>query len=154
SDSNRHYTEADLALATELGHRAGAAVDNARLYGETQKAVRMREDVLAIVSHDLRNPLGAIDLGASLLQQTHREDPTITRQLEVIRRSADRMAHLIDDLLDMASINAGRLSLVSTREDAARLLAEVVDLHEPTALDRGITLVRDGPTSGIELDCD
>jgi PAS domain S-box-containing protein len=154
SESNRHYTDADLALATELGARAGAAVDNARLYGELQKAVKMREDVLAIVSHDLRNPLGAIDLGASLLQQTHGKDPAIARQLDVIRRSTDRMAHLIDDLLDMASINAGKLSLVSTHEDAARLLGEVVDLNDPGAADRGITLVREATLSGIELDCD
>jgi PAS domain S-box-containing protein len=154
SESHRHYVDDDLSIATELGVRAGAAVDNARLYRDTRLAVRAREEVLAVVSHDLRNPLGTIDLASSLLAETHGADPTATKQIAVIRRATDRMAHLLDDLLDMASINAGGLSLKPTGEDVARLLAEVVDLHEPLARAAGIQIVRDLELESLELVCD
>ncbi|HUS30080.1 MAG TPA: GAF domain-containing protein, partial [Kofleriaceae bacterium] len=61
SDSGRRYTERDLEVAVELGHRAGGAVDNTRLYAQAQAALGVRDDILAIVSHDLRTPLSSLD---------------------------------------------------------------------------------------------
>ncbi len=69
SESGRRYSPAELEVMAELALRAGVAVDNARLYRDAQDAVRARDDVLAIVSHDLRTPLGAIDLAAAKLMQ-------------------------------------------------------------------------------------
>lgn len=142
SDSGRRYRDSDLEIAIELGQRAGVAVDNARLYREARTAIRVRDDVLAIVSHDLRTPLGAIDLGSGLLLQHLGGDPRARKHIDVIRRSTDRMDRLIDDLLDMASINAGKLAIQPREADAVQLLTEVVDLHEALAAERGITLVR------------
>jgi PAS domain S-box-containing protein len=151
SDSGRQYRKQDLEVATELGQRAGTAVDNARLYRDAQAAVRVRDDVLAIVSHDLRNPLAAIDLGATLLLQHHGQDPRSRRHLDTIRRAAERMTHLIEDLLDMASINAGKLAITPAEVDAGQLLGEIADLHEPIAGERGITLVRELELQGALL---
>ncbi len=72
----RRFTAADLPLFGELARRASLAIDNAALYQESQQAVRAREEVLAIVSHDLRNPLNAVTLGASLLETSLRSHPT------------------------------------------------------------------------------
>ena len=141
SDSGRRYTDADLEVATELGRRAGVAVDNARLYRRAQEAVSVRDDVLAIVSHDLRNPLGAIDLAATLLVQRHATDPRDRKHLGTIRRATDRMEHLISDLLDMASINVGRFSIKPLHIDAGDVVAEALDIHEPLAAERGITIM-------------
>src|SRR5688500_18166347 len=68
---SRPFTRDDLALFTEVARRASLSIDNARLYLESQQAVRAREEVLAIVSHDLRNPLNAVTLGSSLLQMSN-----------------------------------------------------------------------------------
>ncbi len=63
------YTPVDLSLAEELGRRAALAVDNSRLYGMAQDATRAREEILGIVSHDLRNPLSAIMMCSSALDE-------------------------------------------------------------------------------------
>ncbi|MDB4959082.1 MAG: hypothetical protein JWO36_6651 [Myxococcales bacterium] len=152
--SGRRYDHSDVERAKELGTRAGLCVDNARLYQEAQRAVRLREDVLAIVSHDLRNPLGAIDLSASMLLQSYGSDARARNQIEVIRRSVGRMEHMINDLLDMASIQAGRLSLKRQLEDARSLIEEAIDAHAPLAQERGIHIERDIALDNVELDCD
>jgi signal transduction histidine kinase len=154
SDSGRRYGQADLDVAAELGQRAGVAVDNARLYRDAQEAVRVRDDVLAIVSHDLRNPLGAIDLAATLLMQVHGSDPRTRKRIETIRRSSERMQHLINDLLDLASINVGRLSIKPLHVDAGEVLDEVLDSHEPIAKDRGIAILRECALRGVPLYAD
>lgn len=149
--SGRRYSEADLRLAAELGQRAGIAVDNARLYRDAREAVRQREDVLAIVSHDLRNPLSTISLGAALLEKSVVGDPRAQRHLESVGRAAESMRQMIDDLLDMASINAGKLAIRPGRVDAGELIAEVLDLHEPHAAERGVALRRELAVGGVPL---
>ena len=72
SDSGRHYGQDDLTLAEELGRRAALSVENARLFEEAQQATRARDDMLGIVVHDLRNPVGTILLATELL--SHRRD--------------------------------------------------------------------------------
>lgn len=153
SDSGRHYHAADVEIARELGRRAGLAVDNARLYHEAQQAVRLREDVLAVVSHDLRNPLGAIDLSASLLLQRASE-PHQRKQIEIIRRSTTRMERLISDLLDMASIEAGKLVLQKALHEAAQLVSDVVELHAPLAAEKDVALVAMPPPADLKVPCD
>src|SRR5690606_7541041 len=74
--------------------------------------------------------------------------------LETIYRATNRMDHLISDLLDMASIKAGKLALVRKPEDADPLLREILDLHEPMMLEKGLHLVRQCELSGIRLLCD
>lgn len=154
SSSGRRFRDADLDLARELGQRAGLAVDNARLYRDAQAAVRGREDILAIVSHDLRNPLGAIDLAATLLATAVAGDARASRHLDAIRRSANRMERLIGDLLDMASINAGKLAIEPSPVEAGELVNEVLDLNEPLASQRGIRLLRDCRLDGVQLNVD
>ena len=109
-------------------------------YEEAQHAVRMREEVLAVVSHDLRNPLAAIQMAAALLLLRLGGDPRSRKQVETIHRSASRMEHLLADLLDMASIQAGRLSLERQPERPDNLLTELMEVHEPTAREKGLSL--------------
>jgi PAS domain S-box-containing protein len=154
ADSNRRYREADLELAVELGQRAGMAVDNARLYREAQTAIRGRDSVLAIVSHDLRSPLQAMDLATTMLHRLGDTDPGAGRYLEALRRSVVRMEHLINDLLDMASINAGKLAITPVRISVDQLVGEIVDMYEPLAAERGIRVLRDHEIGGVALHVD
>ena len=137
----------DLALAQELARQTALAVDNARLYHAAQQATRARDDVLAIVSHDLRNPIHAIYMAASFLLEVLPDaegDPTAAlsrRQAEVVRRSAQRANALIGDLLDVTRIEAGRLTVSAVPVGAAELVADAVHDATPLALDKGQRLV-------------
>src|SRR5690606_36119310 len=138
---SRAYRGAEVEMAHELGRRAGIAVDNARLYEASQRAIHTREEVLAIVSHDLRSPLAAIDLAASNLLHEQGSTARSRKLLEVTRRSVDRMEHLINDLLDMATIEANGLSLDLRAHDPAALAEAVVEAHTPLAAERDITIL-------------
>jgi signal transduction histidine kinase len=134
-------------IATEISERK-------RMEEELRVAVQSRERVLAAVSHDLRNPLNTIQLtSASLLSQLP-NDQRWRRHLEIIHRSCLRMEHLITDLLDMASIGAGRLSLQTRPEPADDVLREVLELHQSLADEKRIRLTRGKVAEGIVIECD
>ncbi|HEX8823449.1 MAG TPA: PAS domain S-box protein [Archangium sp.] len=143
TDSGRRYGPAELVLAEGLAARAALAIDNARLYRASQLATQARDEVLAIVSHDLRNPLNVISLAAGRLQRTPSQEGAVWRkQLEVIQRSADRAVHLIQDLMDATKMEAGRFTVVQHPEEAVRLMDEAVELHRPLAEARSLQLER------------
>jgi len=154
ADSARRYTVAELDVAAELGRRAGVAVDNAKLYRNVQEAVRVRDDVLAVVSHDLRNPLSTIDLATTMLMDRHAGDPRDRKHIGMVRGAAERMVHLINDLLDMASINVGRFSVKPTVLDAGEVIREALEIHEPLANERGVELRREASVDGVPLFAD
>jgi signal transduction histidine kinase len=96
-------------------HAEALAVENARLYEQAQQAVRGRDHILAIVSHDLKNPLGTIMMAAGVLSRgkpLHElTRPELDAAVGRIRRSAERMLRLIEDLLDFASIEVGKFAI-------------------------------------------
>lgn len=141
-------------LLEELGRRVSIAIDNARLYEEAQRAIHMREEVLAVVSHDLKNPLGAIQLAGATLLRKQGADPRSRKQIEVINRSGSRMEHLIGDLLDMASIQAERLAIDRRLEDPEDVVVEAVESHEPAAREKGVGIVLACEMSGPPIPID
>jgi PAS domain S-box-containing protein len=100
--------------------------DLKRAEQEARRAIESRDDVLGIVAHDLRNPLGAILMQAELLMHVGNS----YKAAESIQRSATRMGRLIDDLLDIARIEQGQLSMHRARVAAGHTIAEVVSAHE------------------------
>lgn len=122
---SRVHTEEDIQLAEDLAGRAGLALDNARLYEEAHAAIRARDDVLAVVSHDLGNPIAAIRVGTSILQKQVASAgmSEAERQVENIRASALQMERLVLDLLDIKRIEAGFLSMNIEAVSVADLLA-------------------------------
>ena len=115
-----------------------------------------REDFMAIVSHDLRSLLGGIALSAELLKSVERgPDPfaKVKDYAERIQRFSARMNRLVGDLMDVASIEAGKLSLVRSRRDVALLLRDATEAFEATAAAQGITLTTSCTTPGpIDVD--
>ena len=157
----RRYGPADLGAAQELARRASIAIDNVRLLSEAQESVRAREDLLAIVSHDLRNPLGvvlassALLLKSSLPPEPPGKEGRARRQIEAIERAGNRMNRLIRDLLDFAAIQAGHLSVSSHAREVGTLLREVLDALEPLAAAKSIKLVDGTPQNGgLTISCD
>jgi PAS domain S-box-containing protein len=140
SSPSRQYGPDDVRLAEDFAVRAALAIDNARLYREARRAVQARDDVLGIVAHDLRNPVTCILMQSGLLLRQEPEPEGRARKpVDAIRRSAVRMNRLINDLLDVASIEAGRLSIQPARVSARQLVSESVEaqmaLADSTSLD-------------------
>ncbi|HUO52838.1 MAG TPA: ATP-binding protein, partial [Gemmatimonadaceae bacterium] len=118
------FTGDEIELARALAERAAQAVENARLYGAAQDAIRARDDMLAVVSHDLRSPLAAIQMCAGTLLERPELDRAAAREiLTTIVQSVEWMNRIIQDLLDIASIDGGRLTIYPQRTSVAELLA-------------------------------
>jgi signal transduction histidine kinase len=141
--TDRYYQPGDLVLARELGRIASVAIDNARLYRAEQEAVRARDEVLRVVSHDLRNPINTVVQGASyLLEETSQEhrDGVFGRTLRTILRSMGRANRMIDDLLDISRIEAGRLAIDPAPEPVGPIVREAIETHRASAEEHGIEL--------------
>ncbi len=141
SASGRRYEVADLSLAADLARRAAIVVEHARLFHEAQQATRARDDVLAVVAHDLRNPLNTVTMAVSLmLETTPVENVRERRQVEIVRRAADRMNRMIQDLLDVRRMESGRLGIEPKPESPAALINDTVEMLRPLATGSSIIL--------------
>jgi PAS domain S-box-containing protein len=134
----------DLALANELAARTAVAVENCRLYVESRQATRTRDEVLRVVAHDLRNPLSTIALAsASVLEVLPATMKSERRQLELVRRSVQLSERLIQDLLDAARMQVGRLSVKRKPLATGELVREALDLHRPLTKRKALQLADD-----------
>ena len=141
ASASRPFAPDDLTLLTDLGRHASLAVDNARLYLESQQAVRAREEVLAIVSHDLRNPLNAVMLAAGLLKMDADMGDEGREQIDTIGLSAKRMSRLIADLLDVTRLEGGKqLPITPEQVEVPSLLEEAHELFKAQAAANSVTL--------------
>src|SRR5438105_3902521 len=132
--SSRRFTIADLSLAADLARRAAIVVEHARLFHEAQQATRARDDVLAVVAHDLRNPLNTVSMAVSLmLESTPPERVQERRQVEIVRRSANRMNRMIQDLLDVKRMESGRLGIEIRAEPPSAIINDTIDMLRPLA---------------------
>ena len=140
AESGRRYGPDDLQLAREVANRAALAVENARLYGEVQQAVRTRDEFLAAASHDLKNPLSSVKLQAQLLQRRAGRSPEIKAadvidSAERIDGIVTRATALVDELLDIARLQLNQpLDLQRQSMDLVHLAREAVT--EAQATDR------------------
>jgi signal transduction histidine kinase len=141
SPDARPFTPDDLPMFVELARHGSLAIDNARLYLESQQAVRAREEVLAVVSHDLRNPLNAVILGSQLLEMSPTLSDEDREQVETIEISARRMSRLIEDLLDVTRLEGGKqLPIEPDRLEVPSLLEELYEIFRAQAAASSVTL--------------
>ncbi|MBI4511328.1 MAG: GAF domain-containing protein [Deltaproteobacteria bacterium] len=148
----RSFTDRDMPLARDLAHHASLAIQSARIYQVSQAAIRARDNILAIVSHDLKSPVAAISLCADQLSRTGPpggldDRRRSRRQVELIKRATTRMDQLISGLRDAAMIEAGKFTVEPGVEDVFALVDEAFKLLEPQAEARSIRLK-------VDLCCD
>jgi signal transduction histidine kinase len=141
-------------LITGLGGILIDITEHKRLEAELRAAIEMRERVLAVVSHDLRNPLGTIQLAMSTMPDGIRGDREAVRRIEIVERATKMMETLICDLLDMATIQTGTLTLQYKDENADSIVKEAFELHVPHAQEKALTLVDDSHLAGVRVRCD
>jgi PAS domain S-box-containing protein len=136
--------------------RYAAEAERLRLLDETQRAVRAREDVLAVVSHDLRNPLSTIALGANQLIRMGSDADLGRAQVHARRilRASERMEHIILDLLDISRIETGRLAIETGDHDGAGILAEAIDMFADVAAEKQIHLQSAAEPLRAPIRCD
>ncbi len=150
----RVHDRHDVELAEELARRTSLALDNARLYAEATQAIQARDDVLAVVSHDLGNPLSAIRVANAILLRRIPEGDESHRQLDNIRASLDQMERLIRDLLDVKRIEAGLLSLERETVVVSVLMREVVEAAERWIDGRMLQYSAEPETEGLRVKAD
>jgi signal transduction histidine kinase len=142
--SGRQPTTEERALAEEIGRRAGTAVENARLYRQAQEAIGMRDQFLAVASHELKTPLTALMLVVSGVERTLERlpaaPPLMRSKIEVLSRQARRLDQLVTNLLDVARIEAGRLHVHIEDVDLCAIVREVAERHEQHAARAGCSV--------------
>jgi signal transduction histidine kinase len=125
AESGRVHSEDDVRLAEEIARRAAMAVDNARLFKESQEAIRLRDDFLSIASHELNTPLTPLKMQIAMLRRGIGVADSAAK-LAMADRQVDRMAKLISRLLDVSRIVGGRLALEPESVNLTGVLREVV----------------------------
>jgi signal transduction histidine kinase/ActR/RegA family two-component response regulator len=132
SNAARLFDEHDLALAVELGRRAGYAIDNARHYSDAQDANKAKDEFLITLSHELRTPMTATLGWASMLRRDLSPE-NFKLAVETIERSSRAQAQLIDDILDVSRIVTGKLQLEVAPVDLRQIVRAAVDTIRPQA---------------------
>jgi len=131
-------------LARELRRRAD----------DLAEADRRKDEFLAMLAHELRNPLGAIGSASHLLQEIETDDARLLRATSVISRQMQHLARLVDDLLDVSRITRGKVALKRERIDLRDVVARSVEASEARAREAGLRLVSELPAGPVLLDAD
>ena len=150
----RQFEPADVALLENLGGRAATALDNAQLFQTIRDGERRKDEFLAMLGHELRNPLAAITNAGELTKLLDPSDASFPETLEVIRQQASLMKRLVDDLLDVSRITSGRVELQKSLVNAAEILAHVAESNRPSYVSRHHTLHLEPPESDVFLEAD
>jgi signal transduction histidine kinase len=141
SDQRRRFGPLDLLTARDLARRAGLALDNGILYETARRAVLARNEVLGIVSHDLRVPVNTMMATLELLGDTVPERRAeVRRWLDVLHRATDQMKALIDDLLDATRMESERFTVERAPESAAVLIGQACEMMQPVAAVKQVLL--------------
>ncbi|HEX8436597.1 PAS domain S-box protein, partial [Archangium sp.] len=154
----RSYGPVDLALAEELARRAGLAMDNARLFREARQALKARDEFLSMASHDLRSPLTSLRLQLQAVRRdiqprgdAPRSPEKLAARLESMERQTDRMLHMMDALLDITQMTAGRLELKRQKLDLVELVRGSVATLDEELRQSGVQvrIHAEGPVEGM-----
>ncbi|WNG43170.1 GAF domain-containing protein [Archangium minus] len=147
SEGRPRFSQSDLSVALELARRSALALENARLYRESQEAIRLRDEFLAVAAHELRTPLTTLGLQLGTLVQRARRESSgdLAERLERGLRQVRRLGTLVETLLDVSRLSTGELPLALERVDLGELVGEVLERFEAEAQAVGCALKWDVP---------
>src|ERR671935_48094 len=158
----------DRDMLEELAGRAAMALDNARLYRslereiarsrkaehELQDANRRKDEFLAMLSHELRNPLAPIRNAVELMRRIGAPDPKLVMARDIIDRQVDHLAGLVDELLDISRISRGKITLKKEQVELAQLISHSVETARPLIEARRQKLAVHAPPDPVWLSGD
>ena len=140
-----------LAVAGDLADRAAAALDNALLYRRIQDSDQRKNEFLAMLAHELRNPLAPIANAVQVLKMAANDPGTVDWAREVIGRQLSQLTRLVDDLLDLARITRGRIELKLETLDVAAVVASAIETCRPIVEAHGHTVAVTLPPSPLAI---
>jgi two-component system CheB/CheR fusion protein len=146
--SGRTYDSYLMSIISDLVARAAIALDNALLYKEMREQDRRKDEFLAMLSHELRNPLGAVVTATALVKAMPATDPGLTKLVQIIDRQSQQMARLLDDLLEASRVTQNKIELRKRVVDLVPIVKEAADSVRGTVEARGLRFtveVDDGP---------
>jgi len=139
--TNRGFDGDDLGFAEDLARLTALALDNARLHDTVRASLRARDEMVGVVSHDLRNPVAAVKmLSRTLLRAGEADGKEANESIELIAQAAEQMDALIRDLLDVNSLDAGKLKISAAPVDPSVLLTGSLQTLRPLVEEKGISL--------------
>jgi signal transduction histidine kinase len=141
----RTYLDDDLALAEELARRVSIAVVHSFLYEDLQRALRIRDDLLSMISHDLKQTLHALRI------QLHLVEDDTSKPLTNARHYLDVMLRFVDGVLDLGQIEADTLTIRAGLESVQQLVQEAIQLAQPEARPRIVAAIAD---DDLKVICD
>jgi PAS domain S-box-containing protein len=148
----RSFNDEDETICVRLAEQTAVAVQNARLFGrqeaaraEAEAANRTKDEFLAMLGHELRNPLGAISSAAHVLARTAAGNNSTVRASEIIGRQVHHLARIVDDLLDVSRVVAGKVALRLQPVDLGQVARRIATLHGGPAGSRHVISVHTAP---------
>ena len=145
------FTQQHERLVVGLAAQASIALDNARLYRDLRESDRHKDEFLAVLGHELRNPLAPI---VTALEVMRLDPESVTRQRAVIERQARHMVRLVDDLLDVSRISRGKIELRKERVSVRDAIAKAVEAAGPLLKARRHSLQVDLPERPLLVEAD
>ena len=154
AESGRRYTDADLTLAKDLAQRAGVAIENTQLYQALQETDRRKDEFLATLAHELRNPLAPIRNALQILKIPRVDAETVERSRDMMERQVQHLVRLVDDLLDVSRVMRGKIDLRRESIEFATVVARAVETVQPLVDSQGHELSVLLPSESLLLDAD
>jgi signal transduction histidine kinase/CheY-like chemotaxis protein len=154
AESGRIYSTNDLRAAEDLAHRAVIAIENASLVLSLKESDQRKDEFLAMLAHELRNPLAPIRNATQILRVKGSALPELQWARDVIDRQVQQMTRLVDDLLDLSRINHGRIELRTEQVELATVVNSAVESSRPLIDKRGHALTVTIPPEPIHLEVD
>jgi len=149
--ASRRFDQDTLATATDLASRAAISLDNALLYRKIHEEDRRKNEFLAMLAHELRNPLAPISNAVHLLNVQEHDPSRLRWARDIIGRQLKQLVRLVDDLLDVSSITRGKIDLKLDSIDAASVVAAAVETSRPNvdALEHALTILL--PPTSVQM---
>jgi signal transduction histidine kinase len=161
SRAARHFSPDEVQYAQALADIIGTAAERKRLEAELRvrarelaDADRRKDEFLAMLAHELRNPLAPVRNAIEILQATKADDPDVARHADLLARQVGQMAHMVDDLLDVSRLTSGKVTLRPERVALADAVGRAVETARPLIEARRHTLTVELPAAPIVLDAD
>jgi PAS domain S-box-containing protein len=154
AESGRRYDATDLEAAEDLAHRAAVAIENAQLYHSLREADRRKDEFLAVLAHELRNPLAPIASALQIMKQPSVDAATLGDARDMAERQMSSLSRLVDDLLDVSRIMRGKIELRKERIELAKIVERAVETVWPQMQNGGHDLTVSIPDQPLWLDAD
>lgn len=154
STSREQFSDEDVAFMQTVSHFVALAWERRQVLAELEASDKRKDEFLALLAHELRNPLAPIRTSMGVMRARGTADPALARCRDIIDRQVTQMSRLLDDLLDVSRLSRGKLTLRPTTVRLADVLETAVETARPIIDDRRHTLHLHGLDSAIMLDAD